>query len=200
MGLSIQVLWTFGGLLGGWLALQRLADVLARPRRARLKALVADLKADERYGEKDHALIDEAVNEPRGNAMVVVLPFLIPTALVVLAVAGIVRRMRSAGGWSPLETLELMRFRDHELKLLRDVMHSRGAVRGDPRFRRLSELAFEIEAFRWPLASLLTVVISLPALPLYLIAYGVRETIFIMPQLGLLFALGLRLPRPAQGQ
>jgi hypothetical protein len=130
--------------------------------------------------------------------MVLTLPFLIPAALSVLAVTGIVRRMRSAGRWSPLEAIELMRFRDHELKLLHDVTNSRGTVRGDPRFRRLSELAFEIEAFRWPLAALSTVTISLPALLLYFIAYGARETIFIMPQLGLLLAQSLRLPRPTQ--
>jgi hypothetical protein len=199
MSLSVPVLWTFGSLLGG-LALQLLSHRLARPRRARLKGLVADLKADERYGEKDHALIDEAMDEARGNAMTVLLPLLIPTALFVLAAIGIVRRMRSAGGWSPLEALELMRFRDHELKLLHDVTHSRGTVRRDPRFRRLSELAFEIEAFRWPLVSLLTVTISVPVLPFYLLAYGARETMFIMPQLGLLFARGLRLPRPAQAR
>jgi hypothetical protein len=194
MSLSAPILWAFGGLLG-WLALQRVSGLLAQRHRARMKDLVADLKADERYGETDRALIDEAIGEVRSNPMVVALPLLIPAALFVLAVTGIVGRMRSAGGWSPLEAVELMRFRDHELKLLHDVTNSRRTVRADPRFRRLSELAFYIEAFRWPLASLLTVTISLPALLLYLMAYGARETIFIMPQLGLLLAHGLRLPR-----
>jgi hypothetical protein len=141
-------------------------------------------------------LIKEVIDEARGNTMIMVFPLVIPTALFMLAITGIVRRIRSAQNSSPLEALELIRFQDHELKLLRDVTTSQRTVRNDPRFRRLSELGVEVEVCRWPLVALLTVTLSLPALVLYLIAHGVRETMLIMPQLGLLFAHALRLPRP----
>jgi hypothetical protein len=110
----------------------------------RLKALVAALKADDRYEEQDHVLIDQALGGARATLMVGTVPVLIPVALSSLAVTGIHRRLRSAERWSPLEALEFMRFRDHELRHLDDLTNSRRAVRTDPRFRRLSELAFEM--------------------------------------------------------
>ncbi len=62
MSLPAPVLWVFGLLLA-WLVLQVIADLMVRPRRVRLKVLVAALKADDRYGEKDHAMIDQALDE-----------------------------------------------------------------------------------------------------------------------------------------
>jgi hypothetical protein len=176
--------------------LQVIANLMVRPRRVRFKVLVAALKTDDRYGEKDHAMIDQALDEARADVMVVTIPILIPVALFSLAVTGIGRGLRFTERSSPLETIELVRFRDHELRLLDDLAHSRGIVRGDPRFRRLSELAVEIEVLRWPLVSLVTVAISLPALVLYLVAYGPREAILILPQLEFWFMRRLRLPKP----
>jgi hypothetical protein len=173
-----------------------MSDLMVRPRRARLQVMIADLKAERSYVQQDFTLIDQALDEARSSVMVVVLPVLIPVALSRLAVTGIRQRLRGAELWSPLEALELMRFRDHELKLLDDIRHSRGTVRADPRFRRLSELAFEVEAFRWPLVWLVTVTLALPALLLYLVAYGAQEAVSIIPQLGFWFIQGLRLPRP----
>jgi hypothetical protein len=176
--------------------LQVIANLMVRPRRVRFKVLVAALKTDDRYGEKDHAMINQALDEARAYIMIVTLPILIPVALFSLAVTGICRGLRFTERWSPLEAIELMRCRDHELKLLHDVTNSRGTVRGDPRYRRLSELAFEIEVLRWPLVSLVTVAISLPALVLYFVAYGPREVILILPQLEFWFMRRLRLPKP----
>jgi hypothetical protein len=176
--------------------LQVIANLMVRPRRVRFKVLVAALKTDDRYGEKDHDMIDQALDEARADIMIVTLPILIPVALFSLAVTGICRGLRFTERWSPLEAIELMRCRDHELKLLHDVTNSRGTVRGDPRYRRLSELAFEIEVLRWPLVSLVTVAISLPALVLYFVAYGPREVILILPQLEFWFMRRLRLPKP----
>jgi hypothetical protein len=173
-----------------------MSDLMVRPRRARLRVLVADLKAEKSYGQQDFALIDQTLVEARTGIIIVALPILVSVALLSLGVTGIHRRLRAAERWSSLEALELMRFRDHELKLLDDIRHSRGMVRADPRFRRISELAFEVEAFRWPLLWLLTGTLALPTLLPYGVAYGAREALLIVPQLGFWFMQRVQLPRP----
>jgi hypothetical protein len=195
MNLPAPVLWIVGVLVG-WLGLHVLSDLMVRSRRVRLQILVTDLKADQSYGKQDLALVDQTLNEARTSIVVVALPVLVPLALSSLAATGLRRRLRGAEHWSPLEALELMRFRDHELRLLGDLKHARGSVRADPRFRRLSELVFEIEAFRWPLISLLTMMLALPSLLLYSAIYGARETVSILPQLGFWLVEKLQLPRP----
>lgn len=190
--MSNLALWLYAcGPLLGWLSLHAALRPLVHRRVNQLRSLVASLKSDERYAAPALASIDDAVSEVRVGAMAVIFPILIPITLFILFFRGLRARLSGRQLLSPGEAFELMRFREHEQRLRCDTAQARGTVREDPRFRRLDELAFEIEAMRWPLASLLTVIVSIPALLLFLALYGRRETSLILLQLGLFFARAL---------
>lgn len=166
-------------ILLGWPLLQIASVLLVRDRRRRMRALAVELKADPRYGRDDAALIDREIREAKGDAFFAFAPIALPFAILAAALAELVGWAPSPGGARRAERIE------EQLNALHVEMKRRtGAetVDGDARFRELRGLATEIGFLRWPTTAVITVLTCLPALPLYLLAYGARQTLSVIPR------------------
>lgn len=190
MTLSVLVLLLFAVPVAGWIL--ALATVpLARRRHVRLNALAHALKEDPRYGAADRARVEESLEPLLGPGMALVLLAAVPASLLALAARGLMDKgfaKQPGCRPSPLEDIEWARFRAHELTRLADEP---AIVGDDPRFRRLGELAFEVELLRRPLLLLGLAVLSLPALLVYGLAYGIRDALLILPQTAFFLAQAL---------
>ncbi|QFU17197.1 hypothetical protein [Microvirga thermotolerans] len=190
MTLSPIVLPLFALLVAGW-SVALAASFPARRREALRDALSAALLDDPRFGEADRAAVRDGLASLLGPGMGPALLAGVPAILLALALQGLAARIRGVSGPSPLERLEWARHRAHELRRFAERAEGGGAVREDPRFRRLEELAFECELLRRPFLMLGLGGLSLPALALYGLAYGFREAFFVLPQLAFFLAKAL---------
>jgi hypothetical protein len=187
---SVLVLLLFAVPVAGWILALATAP-LARRRHARLEALARALKEDPRYGAADRARVEESLEPLLGPGMALVLLAAVPASLLALAARGLMDKRfarRRECRPSPLEDMEWVRFRTHELTRLAD---GPAIVGDDPRFRRLGELAFEVELLRRPLLLLGLAVLSLPALLAYGLAYGIGDALLVLPQTAFFLAQAL---------
>jgi len=188
---SVIVLLLFAVPVAGWILALATAP-FARRRHARLEALSRALKEDPRYGEADRARVNESLEPLLGPGMALVLLAAVPASLLALAVRGMTEmglaRRHPSCRPSPLEDIEWERFRTHEFTQRVD---GSAPIGEDPRFRRLGELAFEVELLRRPLLLLSVAVLSLPALLLYGLAYGIRDALLVLPQMAFFVAQAL---------
>ncbi|MBZ6078089.1 hypothetical protein [Microvirga puerhi] len=184
-------LLAFAALVAIWLA-SILAIFLRRRHTARLRSLATALKNDYHGDVHSQRMIDDASRTYLERSAAFAFPVIIPVTILALAVIGLIRRLRRQTLFSPLEGVEWARFRDQEAKLAVEAAHGLGTVRADPRFRRLVELAVEVEMMRSPFLSLSTTVLSALPLLLYALAYGGREALMILPRITLHLAGAFR--------
>lgn len=166
-------------VLIGW-PLVQIASVLAvRGSRAKMRALAAELLADRGHSPSDRVLLDRSLAESRGHTMSVIAPVALPFALLAAALAELFGRDRpSSSRTTPADVAARLKKLDVQLGL----RTGDETIDHDPRFRELEELAYQVGFVRRPVTSLLTVFTCLPVLPVYLLAYGLRETVAVVPR------------------
>ncbi|MCB8821432.1 hypothetical protein [Microvirga rosea] len=189
MPILVMAVAGFFALVISW-AVTLLAAPSARRRKKHLDELGSQLVNDA-SSEADHRLVREALTFRVGPVAAFAFPVILPVTVLVLAVTGLIRRWTGEHGPSPLEGIEWARFQEHELLLTYAVFKGQGTLRADPRFRRLDELSFETEIFRFPILSVLTVLFAMPGLLFYAAVHGWREAIQLLPQIAFLYARAL---------
>ena len=184
MSLPPPVLAAFVVLIG-WPLVQLASVLLVRGRRVRMRQLLTDLGQDSRYGQDDLALLDTVVRTSRGDPACVVFPVVVPLAILAASIGDLLGRPdrpahRSTEAEDARADLIEDRFGAVEIELGRRT--GRETIDEDGRVAEVRRLAFEIGLIRWPTSLLLTIALSLPVLPLYGLAYGLRRMTTVIPE------------------
>lgn len=189
------------GTLLAWPLLQLASVLVARNPRARMRRLVDELNADPRYGEDDRALLDREIAESRGTPWLSLAPLLVPVGLVAASVWELLGRDRPSRISDPNDGTRRAILERLEVRL--GLRSGHETVERDHRFAEVRALAMQIGFIRSPTSTILTLLASLPTLPLYFLAYGARETAAILPRAARsvfeavqMTTLGLRVARP----
>jgi hypothetical protein len=163
-------------ILLGWPLVQLGSVLLVRSRRARLKLLAAELRADPRYGPKDHEYLDCMLDEARGDAFFILFPLALPLLLVQASWAEL------RGQIKPVNERQLASIRA-QFQTVERTFETLGIeprwklpIAQDPRFKELSAIAPDIAFMRWPITMCLAALTSLIAAPIWLLAYGLRTS------------------------
>ncbi len=175
-------------ILIGWPLLKLVATLICRPQWRRARMLAADLKSDQSYGEAEHASIDRAIAEARGEPLQILMPLFVVAGGVAFAFAhpfnfiskdetlDAANARQELIAKQELEELEL-RLRKLRIDLSLPPRPPRNSrLWNDSRYERLTALSFELSLLRYPVASLLTGLAALAVAPLIFMAEGLRAS------------------------
>lgn len=166
-------------ILLGWPLLKIAATLASRPLWKRARALAGQLKMDMWYDDAQRALIDDTIEDAKGEPLQILMPISVLAGGVALVFAHsfsrfvMDMRMADAAGREASE----MEFRLAQLRLKLGVATRppRGPhIWTDERYRLLEDLSFRLSLLRYPVASLLTGLAALIVSPLIFVAEGLR--------------------------
>lgn len=178
MSIPVPVWLAFVGLLG-WPLVQIASVLTVRSRRRRLRETASSLYRDDRLGPDDRGLVGRTLRQARGDPGFVVFPILLPLSILAAAIWELLGRNGPSNVNDGHSRQASNEGGDPEIKLR--MRSGREVVDHDPRYKALRALAFEIGVIRWPVTAMLTLLLCIPVLPLYGLAYGARRMRTVIP-------------------
>lgn len=161
------------GLLIGYPLVQLVSVVIARPRRRELRRLMAELRSDPIYTEKDLSVLDWTVGMERPHPVLsALLPLLAPIAVIAISVDILKGNIGPGGDDLDIRAGKELDDLKAQLKKLHDNPDSR--IWSDERFDRARHLASEIEMIRLPITALISLIAFVFFSPVAFLAYGAR--------------------------
>lgn len=164
--------------LVGWPILKVCAAVAIRRKRMAIERLKSTLMANPRYGDSDHRAIEAACRDARGDPMAVLTPVLVLFGIPIFSIAHLlgfaddeinIRTQASLEASIRKQTI-LSQHILHDMPLVSPVY-------SDESFWEMDALAFDVGLFRYPTATIISVVFTILMLPLLLMAFGIRSSL-----------------------